>query len=71
MDMRRVEVTDVRSNSSGTYYTISHRTTGTLNAPTTVKHSKHGKFVCLTHLTADQCEHSQYVRQYVEARAAV
>lgn len=68
--MRRAgwKIHDERANSTGVYYTINVRTQGAMEAPVTVKHStRHDKMVCLTHHTADQCEHSQFVREYIES----
>lgn len=65
----RIEVTETRENSSGVYYTLNVRTSGELLAPVTVKRSKHGKYVCLTHLTADQCVHSRHVKRFVERQS--
>lgn len=64
-------VTEERENSTGRYFTLSVKTTGGLLHPVTVKLSKHGKYVCLTHLTADACVHSRCARRYVEANQNV
>lgn len=66
-----MNVYEERENSTGRYFTLTVRTTGGLLAPVTVKQSKHGKYVCLTHLTADQCVHARFVRRYVEKSATV
>lgn len=58
---------DTRENTTGRYYVLSERTKGELMKLVTVKHStRHGTMVCLTCLTADRCEHAEFVRQYVK-----
>lgn len=62
------EVKDVRSNSTGTYYALNVLTKGVHPGIVTVKHStRFDTFVCLTHLGADRCAHSRFVRKYVTA----
>jgi hypothetical protein len=63
------ELYDERSNTSGTYYALRRRTTGTLDAPVTVKHTKHDTFACLTCLTTT-CIHARFVQKYLERNAA-
>lgn len=58
---------DTRENTTGRYYVLSERTKGELMKLVTVKHStRHNTMVCLTCNTADRCEHSEFVRRYVD-----
>jgi hypothetical protein len=58
---------DTRENSTGRYYVLGERTKGELMKLVTVKHStRNDTMVCLSCLTADRCEHSAFVRRYVE-----
>lgn len=66
---RAWHIYEERANSTGVYYTLTVRTTGQLADPVTVKHStRHDTMVCLTHHTADQCEHAEFVRRYVDGQ---
>lgn len=61
------EVTDTRRNSTGVYFSLNVKTHGLLRAPVTVKHSeRYDTMVCLTCLTADSCQHSRFVRQWIQ-----
>ena len=65
MSAREWQVFDTRDNTSGTYYTLTQRTTGTLSAPLTVKHTKYDTFACLTCLSVS-CAHARFVEQMVQ-----
>lgn len=60
---------DERENTSGKYYALRRRTNGTLDAPITVKHTKHDTFACLTCLSTT-CQHARMVRKMVSKQAA-
>lgn len=60
-------VREAGSNRTGVYYQLNLRTKGEMVAPVVVKHStRHNTMVCLTCVSADKCEHSRFVREYVE-----
>lgn len=57
------EMHDVRHGSGGTYYVISKRTNGVLDAGITVKATRHDTLACLTcHTTT--CAHARFVKAY-------
>jgi hypothetical protein len=58
---------DARENSTGRYYVLSERTAGEVMKLVTVKHStRYDTMICLTCLMADRCDHTRFVRDYIE-----
>lgn len=65
----RWSVKDERDGSGGTYFTLTQRTTGTMEAGVTVKWTKHNTTACLTCLSTT-CPHARWLASYLKARAA-
>lgn len=61
---------DVRTNTTGTYYTMRQRTTGQLEACVTVKATRYDTYACMT-CHSISCMHSKFVEQYATTHPQV
>jgi hypothetical protein len=57
------EMHDIRSNTSGTYYVLTCRTAGQMEACVTVKFTRFNTAACLT-CHSITCQHARFVEEY-------